>query len=159
MRNLLTRAAIFAVVALASTGMLWAQDDPRFGTWTLDVAKSKYDPGPPPSKEVRTYAAADGHNISVSVESTDSKGNRVTLRYVASEDGKDYPLSGLAAGNGISTKRIDARSFEAYTKKDGKVIGTTMGEVSKDGKTLTLTFKSSGPDGQPITNVAVYDKQ
>ncbi len=81
------------------------------------------------------------------------------LNYVATEDGKDNALSGLAAGNGISMHRIDARTFEADTKKDGKVIGTTLGEVSKDGKTLTLTFKSLGADGQPITNVAVYDKQ
>jgi hypothetical protein len=157
-RKLSNRLLIVALAAIAGAGMLWAQGDPRIGTWTLDVAKSKYTPGPPPSKEVRTYAAV-GSNLSVNVESTDAHGNTVVLHYIASEDGKDYPLSGLPAGNGISMKRIDPWTFEADTKKDGKVIGTTMGEVSKDGKTMTLTFKTVGPTGQAVTNVAVYEKQ
>jgi hypothetical protein len=149
---------IFALIAIAPTTLLFAQSDPRLGTWSLDVAKSKYSPGPPPAKEVRTYSLV-GRNMSVNVESTDVHGNRVVLSYVATEDGKDNPLNGLAAGNGISMHRIDARTFEADTKKDGKVIGTTMGEVSQDGKTLTLTFKTTAPNGQAVTNIAVYEKQ
>ena len=157
--NRLTRVTIFVVIVLAATGVLLAQsNDPRLGTWSLDVAKSKYTPGPPPAKELRTYSLV-GHNLSVNVESTDAHGNRVVLNYVATEDGKDNALSGLAAGNGISMHRIDARTFEADTKKDGKVIGTTMGEVSQDGKTLTLTFKTTTPNGQPVTNIAIYEKQ
>jgi hypothetical protein len=158
MRNPFIRPAILAVFAISATGVLWAQSDPRVGTWVLNVAKSKYDPGPPPQKEVRTYTAV-GHNMSVNVESTDAHGNRVVLSYVATEDGKDQPLTGLSSGNGITMKRIDARTFEADTKKDGKVIGTTMGEVSQDGKIMTLTFRTVDPAGKPIVNVAVYEKQ
>jgi hypothetical protein len=154
----LTHIVILALLTIAPTSLLLAQSDPRLGTWSLDVAKSKYTPGPPPAKEVRTYSLM-GHNMSVNVESTDVHGNRVVLNYVATEDGKDDPLNGLSAGNGISMHRIDARTFEADTKKDGKVIGTTMGEISQDRKTMTLTFKTTSPDGQPITNIAVYEKQ
>jgi hypothetical protein len=158
LRKLFTRATVLAVVALAATGMVWAQDDPRIGTWALNVAKSKYTPGPPPAKEIRTYTVL-GHTMNVSVESFDLHGNRVSLRYTASENGKDYPMTGLASADAIAMRRIDGRTFEADTKKNGKVIGTTRGEISRDGKILMLTFKSISPAGQAITNIAVYDKQ
>jgi hypothetical protein len=157
-RRFFTRATILAVVAIATTGMVWAQDDPRIGTWALNVAKSKYTPGPPPTREIRTYTAL-GHTMNVSVESVDLHGNRVSLRYTAGENGKDYPLTGLASADAIAMRRIDGRTFEADTKKNGKVVGTTRGEISTDGKILMLTFKSIGAAGQAITNVAVYDKQ
>ena len=158
MRKLFTRATILAVVAIAATGMVWAQNDPRIGTWALNVAKSKYTPGPPPAREIRTYTAL-GHTVNVSVESVDLHGTRVSLRYEARENGKDYPMTGLASADAIAMRRIDGRTFEADTKKNGKVIGTTRGEISTDGKILMLTFKSISPAGQGIINIAVYDKQ
>ena len=158
MGKFFTRSTILAVVAIAAMGMVWAQDDPRIGTWALNVAKSKYTPGPPPAREVRTYTTL-GHTINVSVESVDLHGNRASLRYTAGENGKDYPMTGLASADAIAMRRIDGRTFEADTKKNGKVIGTTRGEISKDGKILMLTFKSISLAGQAITNVAVYDKQ
>jgi len=157
-RKLFTRATILAVVAIAATGMVWAQNDPRIGTWALNVAKSKYTPGPPPAREIRTYTAL-GHTVNVSVESVDLHGTRVSLRYEARENGKDYPMTGLASADAIAMRRIDGRTFEADTKKNGKVIGTTRGEISTDGKILMLTFKSISPAGQGIINIAVYDKQ
>jgi hypothetical protein len=157
-RKFFTRATILAVVAIAATGTVWAQDDPRVGTWVLNVAKSKYTPGPPPAKEIRTYTAL-GHTINVNVESVDMHGNRASLRYTAVENGKDYPMTGLASADAIAMRRIGGRTFEADTKKNGKVVGTTRGEISTDRKILMLTFKSISPAGQAITNVAVYDKQ
>jgi hypothetical protein len=68
-------------------------------------------------------------------------------------------MTGLASADSIAMRSIDGRRFEAETKKNGKVIGTTRGEISADGKILMLTFKSTSPAGQAITNVAVYDKQ
>jgi hypothetical protein len=157
-RKRFTPPIILAVVALAATGMGWTQDDPRIGTWLLNVARSRYTPGPPPAKEIRTYTAV-GHTTNVSVESVDQHGTRVSLQYVAAENGKDYPITGLASADAIAMRRIDGRTFEADTKKNGKIIGTTRGEISTDGRVLKLTFKSISPAGQAITNVAVYDKQ
>ncbi|PYR81053.1 MAG: hypothetical protein DMG18_16960 [Acidobacteria bacterium] len=44
-------------------------------------------------------------------------------------------------------------------KHKGKQIGTVTEVVSKDGKTLTRTQKGANPQGQPIDNVQVLDKQ
>ena len=158
MRQFFTRATILAFVVIAAMGVVRAQGDPRIGTWALNVAKSKYTPGPPPAKEIRTYTAL-GHGMSVSIDSVDPRGNRVSLRYTAGEDGKDYPMTGLAFADAVAMRRVDAWTFDVDTKKDGKVIGTTRGEVSKDGKILTLTSKLIVSASQVITNIAVYDKQ
>ena len=158
MRDLFSRATILVVVAIAVAGIVRAQADPRIGTWALNVAKSNYIPGPPPAKEVRTYTVVSSA-VSVSVESVDLYGKRVSLHYTAGENGKDYPITGLASADAIAMKRIDAWTFETDTKKNGQIIGTSRGKISKDGKILVLTSKLVSPAGQSITNVAVYDKQ
>src|ERR1700722_11354540 len=158
MKRPLLHITLTILAALAFTSLAAAQSDLRVGTWSLNVAKSKYTPGPPPSSETRTYMA-QGHGLQVSIESVDTKGNRASLRYTASDDGKDYPMTGLTVANAVSIKRIDARNFEVDTKKDGKIIGTTRGAISKDGKTLTLTSQTLNSAGGAINNIAVYDKQ
>jgi hypothetical protein len=54
---------MFKVVAilfftLTAAGMVLAQGEPFAGTWKLDVAKSKYDPGPAPKSQTRTWDAS-----------------------------------------------------------------------------------------------------
>jgi hypothetical protein len=143
---------------LAVATLAQAQNDLRLGTWALNVAKSKYTPGPAPASETRTYKT-QGAALQVSIESIDTRGNRASLRYTAGDDGRDSPMTGLAFANAVNMKRLDSNTFQIDTKKDGKVIGTTKGEISKDGKTLTLTSKMTNPTGGAITNIAVYDKR
>ena len=158
MRKLFGRAAILVALAMTVAWTTGAQGDPRIGAWALNVAKSQYVPGPAPAKEVRTYAVV-GNAMSVSVESVDQHGKRVTLHYTARDNSKDYPLTGLASADAIAMKRIDAWTFETETKKNGRVIGSSRGKISKDGKILVLISKTVSPAGQSITNLAVYDKQ
>ena len=158
MKQLLLRITLTILAALAFTSLAVAQSDLRVGTWSLNIAKSKYTPGPPPSSETRTYMA-QGKVLQVSVENVDAKGNHASLRYTAGDDGKDYPMTGLSIANAVTMKRVDARNFVVDTKKDGKIIGTTRGEISKDGKTLTLTSQTLNPTGGAINNIAVYDKR
>ena len=56
----LTRVGMVVVVAALSAGAWGAAQapDPFVGTWTLNVAKSKYDPGPAPKEQTATYEAA-----------------------------------------------------------------------------------------------------
>ena len=96
--------------------------------------------------------------MKVTIESTDALRHKVDLRYTASDDGKDYPVTGLAAADAIAINRVDAYTFDMDTKKGGKVIGKSRAQISRDGKTLTLISKTTGADGNPIKNVAVYEK-
>jgi hypothetical protein len=54
------RLFLFAtVVALTLTvsGLLPAQSNPSIGTWKLNLAKSKYSPGPPPKSQTTKIEA------------------------------------------------------------------------------------------------------
>ena len=49
--------------------------------------------------------------------------------------------------------------MQTVSKKAGKVTATQQSVVSADGKTRTVTTKGVNATGQPVNNVAVYDKQ
>lgn len=136
---------------------LWAAD-PAIGTWKLNVAKSKYDPGPAPKSATVTYAA-HGDGVTRSGESVAADGATTNMSFTASFDGKDYPVTGSPTYDAISLKRIDENTAEATLKKGGKVVSTARRVVAKDGKTLTLTITGTNADGKPMKNVAVYERQ
>jgi hypothetical protein len=77
---------------LARGMSLWAAN-PAIGTWKLNVARSKYTPGPPPKSATITYEeTADG--IKRTGESVDAEGKTTSFGYTAKNDGKDYPVHG-----------------------------------------------------------------
>jgi hypothetical protein len=135
--------------------------DPRVGTWKLNVAKSKYSPGPAPqSLTVKVEPSGQGGE-KVTSEFVNADGTRTTVQYTeANFDGKDYPLTGSQFGaDTVSLKRIDRRTTERTDKKGGTVVQTLRREVSQDGKTMTVTTKGTDTQGQAMNNVAVFEKQ
>jgi hypothetical protein len=149
-----------AVVLGVNVTNLSAQaSDPRVGTWKLNVAKSKYNPGPAPQSQTLKVEASDkGEKVTSEVVGADGK--RTTSTYTANFDGKDYPLSGsLVGADKVSLKRVDARTTERTDKKDGKAVMTLKRVVSQDGKTMTVTTKGTNAEGKPVNNVVVFDKQ
>ena len=57
MRTRLPAIALGTLLAALGVAQLAAQaDDPVVGTWELNVGKSKFDPGPAPKSESRTYS-------------------------------------------------------------------------------------------------------
>ena len=145
------------LAALSVSVSLWAAD-PAIGTWKLNLAKSKYSPGPPPKSATITYEA-HGDGITRTGQSVGADGHTTSLQYTANFDGKDYPVTGSSTADTIALKRIDAHTGEATLKKGGKTVSTARRVVSQDGKTLTLTIKGTNAQGQPMHNVAVYEKQ
>ncbi len=45
------------VMVLAAGSLALAQSNPFVGTWKLNMAASKFDPGPPPQSQSRTWNA------------------------------------------------------------------------------------------------------
>jgi hypothetical protein len=145
-----------AHVASAFSG----QDEPRVGTWELNLAKSTFSPGPPPKRQTLTFQAAGPHWMAL-LQGIDASGkpinpdmNNLAINF----DGRDHPT---ATENYDTTawKRISANRYEAIRKKAGKIVLTSINVVSKDGKTMTITTKGVNADGQTVNNVRVYDKQ
>lgn len=150
----------FLVLALAASGPTLAQGDPRIGTWKLNAAKSKWNPGPPVKTQTRSYEAV-GRALRVSVERVTVDGRRQAYTYTADFDGKDYPVTGQgpSGGDTVALKRIDAYTFESIFKKTGKVVELSTNVISPDGKSMTINSAGTSPRGQPTHNLTVFDKQ
>ena len=147
------------VVLGADIANLSAQaSDPRIGTWKLNVAKSKYSPGPAP-QALTVKVEPSGQGEKVTAEFVNADGTRTTTQYTANFDGKDNPLTGSQIADTLSLKRIDARTTDRTDKKGGKVAQTLKRVVSKDGKTMTVTTKGTNAQGQAVNNVAVFAKE
>ena len=159
-RHAIGLATVALAVLAADIATLSAQDkDPRVGTWKLNVAKSKYDPGPAPQSQTLMVEPV-GKGEKLTSEVTTADGKKVTSTYTANYDGKDYPLVGSTLGaDKVSLKRFDLRTTERTDKKDGKVIQAIRRVVSADGKTMTATAKGTNAEGKPMNNVAVFEKQ
>jgi hypothetical protein len=152
------RIGVFAalVIVLAAGSVLLAQSNPFVGTWKLNLASSKYNPGPPPQSQTRTWDASG----MVMVNGVGATGKQFSYGYSIKGDGKDYPTMGTIPNKAdmISTKKIDANTYEAKFMTAGKQVETTTFTVSNGGKTLTIHAMGS-PDAGFVENLQVLDKQ
>ncbi len=148
-----------ALVLMLPASRLVAQaGDPAMGTWVLNVAKSKYEPGPPPKSLTRTYtAAANGYRFTS--DGVSASGQKTHVEFTAVFDGKYHPMSGTSTADAIMVKRIDARTVESIQMKGAKEVMRTTRVVSNDGKVLTSTAKGTDAAGKPTSNVEVFEKK
>jgi hypothetical protein len=159
MRKTLCTLPIAAALVFVLPGVRpAAQSDPLIGTWVLNIAKSKYNPGPAPKSETRTYVMA-GQDIRASSKVVDADGKPVSSEWTVNYDGKDHPITGVPDADSLSIKRIDAFNYEFTQKKAGKVVSTGTRVISRDGKVLTISTKGTNAKGQAFTDVEVYDKR
>src|SRR5579864_1011442 len=131
------RIGVFAalVIVLAAGSVLLAQSNPFVGTWKLNLASSKYNPGPPPQSQTRTWDASG----MVMVNGVGASGKPFSYGYSVTGDGKEYPPMGAIPNKAdmVSTKKIDANTYEATYTKAGKQIEITTFTISNGGKTMT----------------------
>jgi hypothetical protein len=156
----LSRATVLAAVIAALSGIhSFAQaTDPIVGTWVLNVAKSKYNPGAAPKSETRIYVAA-GADIKATSKGIDSDGKPTSSEWTINYDGKDRPMTGDPDADMLSLKRTDPYTTEFTQKRAGKVVITGTRSISKDGKSMTITTKGTNAKGQTINNVEVFEKR
>ena len=150
-------AATLLLVALALNVPVAAADQ-HSGTWKMDPAKSKYDPGPA-AKSITVKIESEGDNIKLNSDGIDAAGNPTHIAYTAKYDGKDYPITGVPNADTVAIERTDASTVRSTLKKDGQVVMTVTSVVSKDGKTRTSTFKGKDAKGQDVNNIVVYNRE
>src|SRR5882724_4629948 len=113
-----TLVAITLAVSVLMLGAAAQAADNQVGTWKLDVAKSKYSPGPPPKEStLKIEAQADG--LKFTIDSVDAEGKAIHTESSPKYDGKDYPMTGNPNADSISLKKINDHTIETQTKKDG----------------------------------------
>jgi hypothetical protein len=151
------------VTFLLGPGVAVAQQtDPWIGTWKLNIEKSKADPGPlPKTQTLRIETAPEGAQKHT-FDGVNAEGQTTHTERVAKYDGVDVPVVAQPPPTAKATnsfRRLDDRSFEVSNKRDGKALSTSRVVISPDGKTLTQTVTGIDPQGRPINNVLVWDKQ
>ena len=156
--------ALVLVVALSPAA--FAQVDPRIlGTWKLNLTKSSFDPGPPPTSMTVTREQV-GDAVRYTIERIEADGTRRIVVEAPKYDGKDYPRRvkddpslGAPYPDTIALTRIDAQTVEETLKRAGRVVETARQVVSPDGRLITTTVTGTNARGQFVHTVLVYDKQ
>jgi hypothetical protein len=142
---------------------VWAADDPQIGNWKLDLGKSKYVTASAPMSSVAVVTPYGRDGISVTVNVVNTKGDKFVIQYSARYDGKPYPRTetgaGAVAGQSVTLKRVDDQTIERVVWLAGEPVGKEIWVISKDGKTRTITQSGIDPQGKPINNVLVYQRQ
>lgn len=148
-----------AIALLVISAAAWAATDPLMGTWKLNVDKSTYSPGPAPKSSMNTYGPYGKDGFSYDATQVNAQGQTQHVTFVAEYDGKEYPITGDPARDTIIAERVDLYTTRTTSKKDGKVTNISTRVVSKDRKTITLTTKGTNTQGQPVSNIAIYERQ
>jgi hypothetical protein len=147
-------AAVFAYSAMA-------EDNVFLGTWKLDTAKSKFEPGPAPKSQTRTVSA-QGNGVKYSFDGVAADGTAFAYSFVTYFDGTEAAVTGTGSPGGadsITLKRINSHKIEGTLHKGGKDVGKVVSEVSKDGKEANVKLKGKTVDGKEYSSEAVYEKQ
>jgi hypothetical protein len=152
--------AVVAVVIVSVAG--WAQD-PQIGRWTLNVAKSQFKTSAAPKTQIVAIVPDGKDGVKVTADVVRTNGAKAAFSYAAQYDGKEYPRTetgdGAVPGQTVTVKRIDNHTVERISYLKGKKLVAEKWEISRDGKTRTVTQSGVGPDGKPVDNVLVYEKQ
>ena len=151
----LATVTVAASVVAQQQSPAHSQDDLAFGTWRLNLARSRYYPGPAPRSEVRTYAR-DGDAVKATITRVLADGRKEVLEYTA---GYDNPaaVTGSADIDRILMKRVDAATAESVLSHGGTVYAIARRVVASDGKTMTITLRREG--SASIRNVQFYDRE
>ena len=126
------------------------------GTWRLNVAKSRYSPGPAVREETRVYTRTPEGVVGV-VTRTHADGHVERFEYNANF-GRERMVTGNPDYDAVTLRKIDDYNSAVTLSHAGSVYGVGRRAISPDGKTMTLTFDRQNVD-RAVHNVAVYEKQ
>jgi len=151
---------LVGALVCAASSMALAQDkDPANGTWKLNVAKSKFSPGPAPKEMTATIESA-GAGRHVEVTGSTGDGTPMKWGYSGNYDGKDIRVTGSNPdADLVMLKRLNPTTVRSTYKKDGKRTLVNGVNVSEDGKTLTVAQTGVNGKGQTVKNTLVFDRQ
>ena len=145
---------------LSQASVALAQGEVRVGTWELNLAKSTFSPGPPPRKQTLTFRSAGPHWTAL-LQGVDASGTPINPdmnNLAITFDGRDHATATLDYDT-TAWKRLTGNTYEVVRKRAGKIVLTSINEISPDGKTMIITTKGVNAKGQAVHNIRVYDKQ
>ena len=134
-RRLVAGVGTACLISLASAAA--QAPNSHLGTWRVNVAKSKYDPGPAPQSQTVKYEASVG-GLKLTSDGVDGKGAKTHAEYTAKFDGKPSAFSGNPNADMITLKQVDARTLETSWTLRGKPTITSRSTIAADGKSRSV---------------------
>jgi len=132
--------------------------DPLVGTWTLNIARSKFRPGLPPKSMTVTYEQVpEGLHATSIVVLRDGTSSR--NEYTAAYDGKDYPITGVAKVDAVTIRQIDTLTSERIDKRGGERVQSYLRQVYADGRTMIVTQKGADAMGSLVDHTMIFEKK
>ena len=132
--------------------------EPWFGTWRLNLAKSTTD------RDARFKRATskiepweDG--LKVTYDLVGMRGGLTHMEWIGKLDGKDYPVQGVDYVFTNAYSRVNDRTYQIAIKVDGVATATARVVISPDGKTLTTLTTGKDAQGNTVKTTTVYDRQ
>ena len=160
LRSILAVVMLVAIVAPAVPAAQRAAapktPDHLVGVWQLNLARSRYFPGPGPTSETRTYTR-EGDSVVGVILRMFQDGRRERIEYTANFD-REYPVMGTEDYDHVVLKRIDEYTSEAVLSHAGRVYGIARRVIASDGKSMTITFRRENQTGASVYNQVYYDR-
>jgi hypothetical protein len=148
---------VFGIMLLFSTAVQAA--DNWLGTWVLNAAKSKYDPGPAPKSQTTKLEAVAGGGLKEIGDRLNADGSSTKWEWTGKIDGKEYPVMGDPDRDTVSLKKINDNTLEVTNRKGGKVTNVMTIAVAKDGKSRTNEAQFTNAKGVKVHNVIWFDRK
>jgi hypothetical protein len=149
---MIARLALLPVLAAASA----LATDPCLGSWRLDLARSVYDPGPPPRSITSVYEDAGSGATRVTVQVVPAEGKRYTMTWIARYDGHQYTVFGSPEWDTVEYRVLDPRTVEFAFRRAGKIMSAGRRVLAADGTTYTSYAEGVGAGGRPFNDTSFY---
>ena len=141
-----------ALLAALAVSAQTSDQSPFVGSWKLNVAKSKFDPGPPMKSETVTI----GQDGKVSVEGLAADGTTTESWSYTYTEAQEAPITGMDNSSVVENRH--GNTVEHKWKLNGSSY-TGKGVLSKNGKVMTYTMDGTDAQGRHEHDVLVYEKQ
>ncbi len=158
MRKNLLMVSLAACCAIVLPSSVALAADNWLGTWKVDLAKSKYSPGPAPKSFTVKFEATPG-GIKFTGDGVNADGKPNHSMFLSKFDGKEVPYEGNPDADMAAPMKVDDNGYSNTWKKGGKTTVTAKVVVSADGKTMTITQIGTNANGEAVNNTIVYHKQ
>jgi len=130
-----------------------------FGTWTLNLSKSTYVPGPPPYRRATYTIEPADDGLRVAYDMVLPRGGVNHLEWTGKIDGREYAVQGVGEPITYAYSQASDAEHEVLVKLDGRVIARSRIRLSADGRTMTTVTEGVDVQARAVRSSTVYEKR
>jgi hypothetical protein len=152
------KRSTFSTLALLFCSLSSASAADFFGTWNLNLAKSKTEGMPLPKEQTVTYTAKNGGYDYVA-HGTSTTGEAIHSTFTYLKDGEEIKTTGFPNWDALVVKKGMDVKTTVQLKRKGEVVGSVTRTLQPGGMVMTLVGKVTLPDGKKASYSYTYDRK